>query len=91
MEEHACFCLFQEPQHRFPQAQTQHGRQAPEEHKQARDEAPCSRRRGCSRSSARRDRRTSRATLAESIQLQYVDKVDKFWQKFTLALKVWSF
>ena len=76
----------------FPQVRSPRSRRVPGERRLARGEAPCSRHRGCSRSSARRDRRTSRATLAESIQLQYVDnKVDRFCQKFTLALKVWSF
>ena len=54
----------------FPQARIPRSRRVPGEHKQARGEAPCSRHRGCSRSSARRDRRMSRATSAESIQLQ---------------------
>ena len=75
----------------FPQARSRRSRRVPGERRLARGEAPCSRHRGCSRSSARRDRRMSRATSAESIQLQYIDKVDKFCQKFTLALKVWSF
>ena len=76
----------------FPQVRSPQSRRVPGGRRLARGaQAPCSRHRGCSRSSARRDRRKSRATLAESIQLQYVDKVGKFCQKFTLALKVWSF
>ena len=76
----------------FPQVRSLRSRRVPGERRLARGgRAPCSRRRGCSRSSARRDRRTSRATSAESIQLQYIDKVDILGQLFTLALKVWSF
>ena len=76
----------------FPQVRSPRSRRVPGERRLARGgQAPCSRRRGCSRSSARRDRRTSRATSAESIQLQYIDKVDILGQLFTLALKVWSF
>ena len=75
----------------FPQVRSPRSRRVQGERRLARDGAPCSRRRGCSRSSARRDRRTSRATSAGKIQLQYIDKVDKLCQKFTLALKVWSF
>ena len=61
------FCSLnpQELPHRFPQAQSQQSRQVLGERRQARDEAPCSRHHGCSRSSALRDRRRNRATSAE--------------------------
>ena len=53
-----------------PQVRSPRNRRVPGERRLARGGVLCSRHRGCSRSSARRDRRMSRATSAESIQLQ---------------------
>ena len=77
----------------FPQARSPQSRRVPGGRRLARGaQAPCSRHRGCSRSSARRDRRTSRAISAERIQLQNIlMKLTNFAKKITLALKVWSF
>ena len=74
----------------FPQVRSLRSRRVPGERRLARGgRAPCSRRRGCSHSSALRDHRRNRATSAE---IQVGINLTSFpTLSFTFALNVWSF